>query len=142
MPNQAPGNLGSAIVRIALVNLVMSLDNAIAVAGVSQSNPVSIGLGMLASALIILAFSSIILQVIGRLRWVAYAGAGVLALTAAGMMWQDLATVVSFPHVPAATAGMGVVASRGARWGFKAFVVSTCLLSPRWWPRLSIPRMT
>jgi predicted tellurium resistance membrane protein TerC len=116
------------------VNLVMSLDNAIAVAGVSRSDPVSIGLGLLVSALIMLAFSAIILQLIGRLRWVAYAGAGLLALTAAGMMWQDLGMVVSFPHVPAASVGLGVVATHGARWAFKALVVSTCLSSPRWWP--------
>lgn len=130
-----PGSFRAAVVRIALVNVVMSLDNVIAVASVSRSDPIRISLGLFVSALVILAFSSLVLRVIGRFRWIAYAGAGVLALTAAGMMWQDLGAVVSSAHLPLTTAAAGLSTAREVRWGFKVIVVSTCLTAPRWWPR-------
>ena len=43
---EAPTSMSSAIARIALADLVMSLDNVIAVAGVSQSDPVRLAVGL------------------------------------------------------------------------------------------------
>jgi YjbE family integral membrane protein len=133
-----PESRNAAIARIAVVNVVMSLDNAVAVAGVGHSDPVIIGFGLLVSAIIIFAFSSIILQVIRQIRWVAVAGSSVLAFTAAEMMWQDFAPILSLPKLSSAGMGAGPFSSDGARWAFIALVVSTCVSSPRWWPGLSM----
>src|SRR5208282_875874 len=89
----APVSLRTAVVRIAVADLIMSLDNVVAIAGVSGSDPVLLVVGLVLSTGMILAFSQVILALMNRFRWVVYAGTGVLALTAAGMIRNDLATV-------------------------------------------------
>src|SRR5208337_2288101 len=108
----APTSLLTAIVRIAVADLVMSLDNVIAIAGVSESDPV-------------------LLAVVGRFRWIVYAGSGFLALTAAGMIVHD---VEVFGRV-AWTAGSTLHFPLWADWCFRGAVVVACLPSRRWWPR-------
>ena len=80
----------AAIARIALADLVMSLDNVIAIAGMSRSDPVSLVVGLILSITMILTLSTLIVAIMNRFRWVVYAGAAILALTAAGMMEHDL----------------------------------------------------
>ena len=133
----APASFGKAIANIAVANLVMSLDNALAVAGASGQHPARLALGLVLSATIILGFSSMILRVVDRARWVAFAGAGLLASTAAGMMWQDFESAASGAHWHVAALAVGFVGSQGGFWAFKALIVSTCLASPRWWPKPS-----
>ena len=87
----APETLHIAIGRIVLADLVMSLDNVLAIAGVSQSNPAQMVLGVVLSSVAILAFSTVIVALMDRFRWLAYAGTAILAATAAQLMWQDLA---------------------------------------------------
>ena len=127
----APTSLRTAVVRIAVADLVMSLDNVIAIAGVSGSDPLLLVIGLILSIGMILAFSQVILALMNRFRWVVYAGTGVLALTAAGMIRHDLEGVRQLtwfaslpPHLPV-----------WADWGFRGAVVVACLTSSRWWPR-------
>ena len=86
---EAPTSMRKAIARIALADLVMSLDNVIAVAGVSQSDPLRLTVGLVLSITMILALSTAIVAIMNRYRWIVYAGTAVLALTAASMMIQD-----------------------------------------------------
>ncbi len=87
----AGAGAGASIVRIALANLAMSFDNVVAIASVSQSDPIRMGLGLLISGLILFAFSAAIVALMARFKWIAYAGALMLALTAAGMIWHEMA---------------------------------------------------
>jgi YjbE family integral membrane protein len=127
----ASTSLRLAVVRIALADLVMSLDNVVAIAGVSGSDPVLLAVGLVLSIAMILAFSQIILALMNRFRWVVYAGTGVLALTAAGMIRHDLEAVTQL----AWAARLPQQLSFWADWGFRGGLVVACLTSSRWWPR-------
>src|SRR5208337_2841586 len=75
--SQAPTSTGTAITRIALADLVMSLDNVIAIAGVAQADPLRLFLGLALSIAMILALSTAIVAIMSRFRWIAYLGTGV-----------------------------------------------------------------
>ncbi len=126
-----PTSLRTAVVRIAVADLVMSLDNVIAIAGVSGSDPVLLAVGLVLSIGMILAFSQVILVLMNRFRWVMYAGTGILALTAAGMIWHDLDSVRHLTWV----ASLPLHFSLWADWCFRGVVLVACLTSSRWWPR-------
>ncbi len=66
-----------------------------------------------------------------RFRWVVYAGTAVLALTAAGMIRQDVEAVGQF----ARTVGLPHHFPLRADWIYRGAVVADCLTSSRWWPR-------
>src|SRR5271166_3999434 len=127
----APSSLRTAVVRIAVADLVMSLDNVVAIAGVSGSDPVLLVVGLVLSIGMILAFSRVILALMNRFRWVVYAGTAVLALTAAGMIRHDLEAVRDLTWL----ATLPLHLPLWADWGFRGAVVAACLTSSRWWPR-------
>ena len=127
----APTSLRTAVVRIAVADLVMSLDNVVAIAGVSGSDPVLLVVGLVLSIGMILAFSQVILALMNRFRWVVYAGTAVLALTAAGMIRHDLEAVRDLTWV----ASLPLHLPLWADWAFRGVVVGGCLTSSRWWPR-------
>ena len=127
----APTSLRTAVVRIAVADLVMSLDNVVAIAGVSGSDPVLLVVGLVLSIGMILAFSQVILALMNRFRWVVYAGTAVLALTAAGMIRHDLEAVRHLTWV----ASLPLHLPLWADWAFRGVVVGGCLTSSRWWPR-------
>ena len=79
----------------------------------------------------ILAFSQVILVLMNRFRWVVYAGTGILALTAAGMIRHDLDAV---RHLTWA-ASLPLHFPLWADCCFRGAVVVACLTSSRWWPR-------
>lgn len=89
-PELVDHTMRTAIFRIVVADFVMSLDNVVAVAGVSKSNLGHLIFGLLLSIAIILAFSSAILALMNRFRWITFLGAAVLGLTAFGMMREDL----------------------------------------------------
>jgi YjbE family integral membrane protein len=126
-------NMRAAIARIALADLVMSLDNVIAIAGVSQSEPVRLVIGLILSITMILTLSTLIVAIMNRFRWVVYAGAAILALTAADMMEHDLLTFrpsfAEFSHQAGTSALTG--------WSLRLAVLWLCLSSNYWWPNAS-----
>jgi YjbE family integral membrane protein len=135
--NQAAGHEGTAsstlrtaVLRIALADLIMSLDNVVAIAGVGQSDPVPLTIGLVLSIALILICSNVILELMNRFRWIAVAGAAVLALTAAGMMEHDLEFAKMLAH-----AGGPDRWPFWADWTFRGAVMSGCLTSSRWWPK-------
>lgn len=125
------GSLRTAIGRIVLADLVMSLDNVIAIAGVSNSNPWQMVMGLVLSIVTILVFSSTIIQILDRFRWIVYAGTAVLAATAAQMMMHDLNSL--------AGRVMGSLhESSLPSWSFwmaQMLFVAGCLTSANWWPQ-------
>ncbi len=126
----APGTLRKAIGRIALADLVMSLDNVIAIAGVSHSNPAQLVLGLVMSIVTILAFSTTIIAIMDRFRWISYLGTAVLAATAGQLMWHDVESLQTGFLAMHKMSGL----STAAGWFFQAIVVVGCLTSNRWWP--------
>jgi YjbE family integral membrane protein len=126
----APTSMLTAIFRIAVADFVMSLDNVIAIAGISGSDPVLVTVGLVLSIAVIVTFSQVILVLMNRFRWIIYAGTGILALTAAGMIVHDLEVVSRV----AWTAGSSLHFPLWADWGLRGLAVVSCITSTRWWP--------
>ncbi|MDO4557823.1 MAG: YjbE family putative metal transport protein [Planctomycetia bacterium] len=75
-----------AIRMICVADMVMSLDNVLAVAGASAGNLAMMMIGMIISILFVLFFSRWIASLMERFQVMIYLGAGILAYTAAGMI--------------------------------------------------------
>src|SRR5437016_37259 len=77
-------------VRIVVVaNLVMSLDNVIAVAAAAKGNYVLLGLGLAISIPIVIAGSALFLAILERFPWVVWAGGALLGWIAGGLLPDD-----------------------------------------------------
>jgi YjbE family integral membrane protein len=126
----APETMRTAIGRIVLADLVMSLDNVLATAGVSHSNPAQLVVGLVIAGVAMLAFSTTIVRIMDRFRWLAYVGTAVLAVTAAQLMWHDLA---SLPSLILAAGAPARLPDWGG-WILQGVVAGACLTSNLWWP--------
>ncbi len=87
------GSLLKAIGTIAVADMVMSLDNVIAIAGVAHGDWFLIILGLLISIPLIIAGSAIILKIIDKLPIIVWAGAALLGYVAGEMIMSDIAVV-------------------------------------------------
>jgi YjbE family integral membrane protein len=126
-----PTTLPKAIFRIAMADFIMSLDNVVAIAGASDSDPVRIVLGLLLSISILLFLSALITEIMSRYRWIAYVGAAVLALTAANMMVEDLDVWYKGRWGQHGAEAL----SSWAAWTLRIVVVLVCVTTNRWWPK-------
>lgn len=85
-----PGeSIRQAIKTIVVADLLMGIDNVLAVAGAAEGHPLLVILGLLISIPIIVWGSTIILQFIDRFPIIVYIGAGVIAWTAGKMITHD-----------------------------------------------------
>ncbi len=82
-------SMAGAIWTIISADIVMSLDNVVAVAGASKGNVLILAIGVLISIPIMIFGSKIILKYMERYPWIAYIGSGILAWTAGTMMIGD-----------------------------------------------------
>jgi YjbE family integral membrane protein len=126
----SPTSLWKAITRIAMADLIMSLDNVIAIAGASQSDPVRIILGLLLSISMLLLLSAVIVEIMNRHHWIVYLGTAVLALTAADLMVQDF----EIYYRTRMAQGDGVSYPRWAAWTVRIGILTLCLTTKWWWP--------
>ncbi len=126
--DEAPGeihNFGEAVRIIILADVVMSLDNILAVGGASHGNIALLLFGLALSIPIVLFGSQVLTTMLRRWPALAYLGSGVLAWTAAEMIVHDkrIGPIVESLHVPridllfSATAtvlvlGLGYLAAR------------------------------
>jgi predicted tellurium resistance membrane protein TerC len=133
----APVTLPKAIIRIAMADFIMSLDNIVAIAGASNSDPVRIVLGLLLSISILLFMSALIMEIMNRYRWIAWAGAAVLALTAANMMVEDVDIWYQTSWKP----DLGSHLPSWSAWAIRIIVMAICLTTHWWWPkpRIKLP---
>ena len=83
------GSLGQAIRTIVLADVVMSLDNILAVGGAAHGNLWLLLFGLALSIPIILLGSDIVARLLGRYPILVYVGAVVLTITAVGMVLED-----------------------------------------------------
>jgi YjbE family integral membrane protein len=87
--NVAANTLFGAVWTIVVADFVMSLDNVLAVAAVSNGDTVMLIIGIVMSIPIIIWGSSFIMRMLDRLPWLVYLGGGLLGYTAAEMMLGD-----------------------------------------------------
>lgn len=125
-----PTTLFKAVTRIAMADFIMSLDNVVAIAAVSESDPFRIILGLVLSITMLVLLSAIIMEIMNRYRWLAFAGAGVLAWTAADMMIHDIDSFHRNHWAPEVDGGFPFWAAYAVR----VALVLICLTPKWWWP--------
>jgi len=105
-PPKAPPTFFGALSTIVVADVSMSLDNVLAVAGVSRHAPAIMAFGLILSVVLMGVAASVIARVIERFRWIAVLGIVVIVFAAIRMMWEDLH--VWFPAmVPAMPSWLG-----------------------------------
>jgi YjbE family integral membrane protein len=85
----AAGSLLEAIKVIIVADLIMSLDNTLAIAAVSRGDWLMLVIGLASSIPIIIFCSQLILYFMKKFPVIIYAGAGLIAWTAGRMMLED-----------------------------------------------------
>jgi YjbE family integral membrane protein len=81
--------LKEAIKVILVADLIMSLDNVLAIAGVAAGNYTVLGIGLAMSIPLVVFGSQLILMLMDRFPIIIYAGAAILGWTAAKMVVAD-----------------------------------------------------
>ncbi|MBM7865565.1 YjbE family putative metal transport protein [Heliobacterium gestii] len=85
----APNRLWQAVKTIVMADAVMSLDNVVAVAGVSHGKPGLLWFGLLVSIPLVVYGSRLFLALLDRYTIILYGGAGILGWTAGKMLIHD-----------------------------------------------------
>ena len=90
--------LASAVRTIVLADVIMSLDNILAVGGAAHGNVPLLLVGLGLSIPLILFGSSLVAAVMNRLPWLVYGGAAILVYTAVEMLLDDPVLRPYYPH--------------------------------------------
>jgi YjbE family integral membrane protein len=142
---EAADNLWRAVKIVAIADVVMSLDNVIAIAAAAKGSWLLIVFGLTVSVPLIVAGSAILVTLLDRYPIASWGGAGLLGWVAGEIMIEDpaLAHWLGEPAqaVQFLTAGMGVswlgqAPARAVQYGAAAlgamFVVATGYIIIRW----------
>lgn len=86
---EATEDMWRAVQVVVVANLVMSLDNVIAVAAAAHGNYLLLGLGLAISIPIVIAGSALFLMILERFPWVVWAGGALLGWIAGGLLPDD-----------------------------------------------------
>lgn len=118
---EASESLFRAIRTIAIADLVMSLDNVIAIAGVARGDVVLLALGLAISIPLVIGGATLITALLDRFPILVQAGAALLGWIAGEMIVSDAAVVswigedlANRIYYPAAVVGAAVVLGIGA----------------------------
>jgi len=101
-------NLVDAVRTIVLADVIMSLDNILAVGGVAHGDIGLLLFGLGLSMPIILFGSNLVAWLTDRVPWLAYVGSGVLAWAAAEMMTHDQMVGGYIPRAEVTVPGIGL----------------------------------
>lgn len=93
------GNLISAVKTILIADVVMSLDNTLAIAAVAKGDYTLLGLGLALSIPLVVFGSTIIMKLMESYPVIIYVGAGLIAYTAGEMIDSDPAVQPYLPQV-------------------------------------------
>jgi YjbE family integral membrane protein len=116
---KAPGSIGAAIRTILVADLVMSLDNVLAVAAASEGDTLLLVIGLSVSIPLIVFGSTLLLTVMERFPIIVTLGAAMLGYLAGEMLFSDPAVTTRFGKparsviVAAEAAGAFIVVSSG-----------------------------
>jgi YjbE family integral membrane protein len=86
---EAVEDLWRAVRVVVVANIVMSLDNVIAVAAAAHGNYVLLALGLAISIPVVIAGSALFLVILQRFPWVVWAGGALLGWIAGGLLPDD-----------------------------------------------------
>lgn len=89
-------SLVKAVLTIIVADVIMSLDNVVAIAGAAQGHIFLLAIGVAVSIPIMIFGSKLIVRTMERFRWIAYVGTGILAWTAGEMIIDDELIVTKF----------------------------------------------
>lgn len=107
--HHAHDNLFGAVKTILIADVVMSLDNTLAIAGVAKGDWTLLITGLVLSIPLIVFGSTIIMKMIERFPVIVYIGAGLIAYTAGEMIDADKAVQPYLPHVFHGTPYLGIL---------------------------------
>jgi predicted tellurium resistance membrane protein TerC len=96
--HQSHSNLAGAIKTILVADVVMSLDNTLAIAGVARGDWFLLITGLTLSIPLIVIGSTLIMKIMDRFPIVVYIGAALIAWTSGEMIVMDLAVQPLLPH--------------------------------------------
>lgn len=97
--HEAHDNLFSAVKTILIADIVMSLDNTLAIAGIAKGDWALLITGLVLSIPLIVFGSTIIMKLISRYPVIVYIGAGLIAYTAGEMIDSDKAVQPYLPEI-------------------------------------------
>jgi len=86
---EAVEDLWRAVRVVVVANIVMSLDNVIAVAAAAKGNYLLLGLGLAISITVVIAGSALFLALLNRFPWVVWAGGALLGWIAGNLLPDD-----------------------------------------------------
>ena len=105
---EAVEDLWRAVRVVVVANIVMSLDNVIAVAAAAKGNYVLLGLGLAISIPVVIAGSAFFLAIIERFPLVVWAGGALLGWIAGGLLPEDPAVAQYLPNPEVLIGGIEV----------------------------------
>jgi YjbE family integral membrane protein len=85
----ASSSIWKAVKTIIIADIIMSLDNTLAIAAVAKGDYVLLAIGLALSVPLIIFGSQLIVKIMDRFPVIVYAGAGLIAWTAGEMMQGD-----------------------------------------------------
>ena len=100
---EAVEDLWRAVRVVVVANIVMSLDNVIAVAAAAKGNYVLLGLGLAVSIPVVIAGSALFLAIIERFPIVVWGGGALLGWIAGGLLPEDPVIAEHFSEATADT---------------------------------------
>jgi YjbE family integral membrane protein len=83
-----PKGLRSAITRIIVADLSMSLDNVLAVAGAARLHPAVLALGLLVSVALMGVAANLVAKLLTKFRWLAWVGLAIVLYVSLMMIYQ------------------------------------------------------
>ena len=83
-----PKSLWSAVARIIVADISMSLDNVLAVAGASRDHPLVLALGLLVSVALMGVAANLVAKLLTKFRWLAWVGIAIVLYVSLMMIYQ------------------------------------------------------
>ena len=91
---EAAGSLRSAIIKIIVADISMSLDNVLAVAGAARNHPAVLALGLLVSVALMGIAANLVAKLLTRFRWLAWVGLVIVLYVSLNMIYQGSFEVI------------------------------------------------
>ncbi len=77
-----------AVIQIVIADLSMSIDNVLAIAGISRDHPVLLVFGLALSVAFMVFAATLIARLLKRYPWIAYVGLALILYVAIIMVWE------------------------------------------------------
>lgn len=82
------GSMRTAIFQIVIADLSMSIDNVLAIAGVSRDYPIILVFGLVLSVAFMIFAATLISKVVDKYPWINYVGLAIIFYVALQMIWE------------------------------------------------------